>query len=149
MGPILFLDFDGVLHPTGGRATGVPFSQVPLLEALLREPRFAAVKIVVSSTWRETYSLGRLRQVFAPDMQDRVIDVTPALDDYDGPHQRHAEICAWLKAHPEVTRWTVLDDHVHGFPRHWHGHVVFTDSHLGLVASDIAALRARLVAHGA
>jgi len=50
---VLFLDFDGVLHPQGGGAAGPRFSQLPLLEAWLREPDHARVGIVISSTWRE------------------------------------------------------------------------------------------------
>jgi hypothetical protein len=148
MGSILFLDFDGVLHPVGGNADGNPFGQLPLLEALLREPALAEVKIVVSSTWREAYSMARLRQIFAPDMRGRVIDVTPSVDDYDGPHRRCWEIRAWLALHPEVEHWTVLDDNVSGFPRDWHPHAVFTDSYRGLVRHDIARLRTHLAGDG-
>ena len=51
---ILFLDFDGVLHPEGEDHIfkgGVDFCFLPRLEALLRE--FPQVKIVISSSWRE------------------------------------------------------------------------------------------------
>ena len=141
---ILFLDFDGVTHPIGGNADGTPFGQLPLLEALLREPDFARVSIVISSTWREAFSLARLRQRFAPDMRDRIIGVTPEVDDYDGPHRRCWEIRAWLALHPEVARWTVLDDMVEGFPAAWQEHVVFTDGASGLVEADLPRLRAHL-----
>ena len=77
MDPVLFLDFDGVLHPVGGNATGVPFSQVPMLEALLREARFSVVRIVISSTWARGVSLRRLRRIFSADIGRRIIDITP------------------------------------------------------------------------
>ena len=93
---ILFLDFDGGLHPSGMQASKEPFTRLPLLEAMLREPRCAALEMLVSSTWREAYSQPRLRSVFAPDMRERVVDITPTLDDYDGPHARYLEIRAWL-----------------------------------------------------
>jgi hypothetical protein len=51
---ILFLDFDGVLHPEGEAHIhdgGADFCFLPRLEALLRE--FPEVKIVISSAWRE------------------------------------------------------------------------------------------------
>jgi len=57
---ILFLDFDGVLHPMN-RATGV-FSLLPHFEQVMRD--YPGVDIVVSSTWRETYSIEELRSVF-------------------------------------------------------------------------------------
>ena len=141
---ILFLDFDGVLHPTGVDDLKQPFCRLPLLEAMLREPRYAAVEIVVSSTWREVYSLPRLRSVFAPDMRNRVVDITPTLDDYDGPYARCLEIKAWLALHPEVERYVALDDMVSGFPERWHRNVVFTDGATGLCESDLPALRAML-----
>jgi hypothetical protein len=142
---ILFLDFDGVTHPTGGNAEGRPFGQLPLLEALLREPEFERVNIVISSTWREAFSISRLRHRFAPDMRARVISVTPVVDDYEGPHRRAWEIRAWLALHPEVTRWTVLDDMVEGFPADWREHVVFTHGDTGLVQADLPRLRAHLL----
>lgn len=141
---VLFLDFDGVLHPVGVHAAGVPFAKVPLLEAMLREPRCAAIQIVVSSTWREAYSLTRLRSVFAPDLRARVIDVTPTLDDYDGPYARCFEIKAWLALHPQVERFVALDDMLSGFPAEWHHHVVFTDGSTGLRETDLDAARKSL-----
>ena len=144
MQSIVFLDFDGVLHPVGGNASGTPFGRLPLLEAMLREPRCAAVAIVVSSTWREAYSLNRLRSVFAADLRARVIDVTPTLDDYDGPYARWQEIRAWLALHPEVERYAALDDMLSGFPEQWQRNVVFTDGSVGLREVDLLALRALL-----
>ena len=141
---ILFLDFDGVLHPSGVQASNEPFTRLPLLEAMLREPRCAALEMLVSSTWREAYSQPRLRSVFAPDMRERVVDITPTLDDYDGPHARYLEIRAWLALHPEVERHAALDDMVSGFPLEWHRHVVFTNGASGLCESDLLALRAML-----
>lgn len=144
MHSVLFLDFDGVLHPTGGNASGAPFGRLPLLEAMLRETRCAAVRIVVSSTWREAYSLSRLRSVFAPDLRARVIDVTPTLDDYDGAYARWHEIRAWLALHPEVERYAALDDMVSGFPVEQHRHVAFTDGSTGLREADLVAVRKML-----
>lgn len=52
-GPVLMLDFDGVLHPFAGN--DIPdFARLPLLEEAL----FGLdCKIVISSTWRERYQL--------------------------------------------------------------------------------------------
>lgn len=141
MQAILFLDFDGVLHPIGGNASGVPFGRLPLLEAMLREAPSSALRIVVSSTWREAYSQARLRSLFSADLRDRVIDVTPTLDDYDPGYTRWQEISAWLAAHPAVERYAALDDIVSGFPAHWHRNVVFTDGSRGLQEHDLVAVR--------
>lgn len=140
---ILFLDFDGVLHPVGGVPSRQRLARLPLLEALLREPALQEVGIVISSTWRVAYSMAQLRSGFAPDMRARVFDRTPQLDGYV-PHTRHAEISAWLEVHPEVRHWIALDDDVRGFPASAHVNAVFTAPDTGLVAGDITVLRTRL-----
>lgn len=71
---LIFLDFDGVLHPKG--AGGQHFTRLPLLEAFLREPDMVKIKLVISSTWRQAYGLAKLRQFFAPDIGARIIGVT-------------------------------------------------------------------------
>ncbi|WP_205895069.1 HAD domain-containing protein [Metapseudomonas otitidis] len=55
---ILFLDFDGVLHPEyDGQATpaDVVFCHLPRFEAVMRD--HPEVEIVISSTWREQFPL--------------------------------------------------------------------------------------------
>lgn len=140
---ILFLDFDGVLHPVGGVPAKQRLARLPLLEELLREPALREVGIVISSTWRVAYSMAQLRSVFAPDIRMRVFDRTPQLDGYVA-HARHAEISAWLALHPEVRHWIAVDDDVRGFPGAAHGHAVFTAADTGLCTADIGMLRTRL-----
>lgn len=139
---ILFLDFDGVLHPAGGAAADERFSRLPLLEALLREPEFQQVAVVIASTWREAYSLTSLARYFAEDIRPRIIGVTPTLeDDNDDEFLRYREIRAWLNHHPEVQRWAVLDDAVDEFPPGKRASVVFTRPLVGLQGDGIEALR--------
>ena len=141
---ILFLDFDGVLHPAGARRNTGDLERLPLLENLLREPAHAAVRIVISSTWREAYSLERLRALFSADIQSRVVGVTPVLDEYDSDYNRYEEIKAWLDAHPRIERWVALDDDVEGFPSHRRSKVVFTKSGVGLSEESVVLLRQAL-----
>lgn len=104
---ILFLDFDGVLHPFE-RPNGV-FSLLPDFERVMRE--LGDVDIVISSTWREAHTLDELRSLFSPDMQERIIDVTPVFSDPDHPYIREAEIAAWLReAGREDETWAAIDD---------------------------------------
>jgi hypothetical protein len=152
---ILFLDYDGVLHPVGGSAAVLPGAsrpgrylvRLPLLEELLREPGMEQVGIVISSTWRVAYKLAQLRGQFAPDLRARVVGVTPQLNRYATRHPRHEEITAWLADHAEVRAWVAVDDDVRGFPEA-HAHLVATDSRTGLSSRDTDvlrdALRARL-----
>ena len=55
--PILFLDFDGVLHPASAYATA-PFSRATLLDEALAG---VEVQLVVSSSWRFHHSLEAIR----------------------------------------------------------------------------------------
>ncbi len=138
---VLFLDFDGVLHPRGGAAAGERFSKRPFLEALLRESCLQHVVIVISSTWREAYSLKSLVGVFSEDIQPRVIGATPILDDSATDYLRYREIREWLNKHPVISRWVALDDAVEDFPHGRRMNVVFTDPDVGLEQEAINSLR--------
>jgi hypothetical protein len=75
---ILFLDFDGVLHPEGEDHVlngGADFCFLPRLEALLRE--FPQVKIVISSSWREQLLYKTLLKPFSSDIRARILGATP------------------------------------------------------------------------
>ena len=102
---ILFLDFDGVTHPEP-YAPEAAFTQLPLIESVVRER--VNVAIVVSSSWRESHSLDELRDFFAPDIQSRVVGVTPDMwDQALAPaYVRERECLAWLQiAQPVHAGW--------------------------------------------
>ena len=109
---IIFLDFDGVLHPETSYRSKFLLCELPRLEAVLRD--FPQAHVVVSSSWRETRSLQDLQGLFSPDVAMRVVGVTPAWRDLDyivyGYH-RQAEIEAWLKINRSPwDKFVVLDD---------------------------------------
>lgn len=143
---VLFLDFDGVLHPRGGAMAGERFSKKSMLEGLLREPALLHILVVISSTWREAYPLKSLISIFSEDIQPRIIGAAPILNDIDSAYQRYREIKAWLSHHPEVSRWVALDDAAGDFPQGRGLSGVFTDPDVGLENSDIDSLR-RLLVH--
>lgn len=104
---ILFLDFDGVLHPLA-RPHG-PFTRVPEFERLMRG--YPAVEIVISSSWREGYKLEQLRAIFSDDIAGRIIGLTPVLQPCDHKHVREAEIQLWLRSNDRVSEgWVAVDD---------------------------------------
>lgn len=111
---ILFLDFDGVLHPEPCFDSGRLFCFLPRLENILRD--FTDVEIVISSTWRETRSLDTLRDFFHPDIRHRIIGVTPKWSEHSElfdviGYQRQTEVEAWLRASSEPwARWLAIDD---------------------------------------
>jgi hypothetical protein len=127
---VLFLDFDGVLHP---RTSGT-MRLAPLLEAFLRcSPN---VSVVISSSWRALYSLEELRTWFSDDVQHRFLSCTPRLPDGAGSRQR--EIEKWLSSNP-AHRWAALDDEAGLFDKDcpW---LVLTEAATGVTAADLETL---------
>ena len=112
---ILFLDFDGVLHPFLTRSGPDAFCYTPRLERVLRE--FPAVQIVIASTQREAVPLAFLVQRFSPDIAVRIVGATPILEIHDAGDvagSRHREILAYLRG--SGADWLALDDDASLFP---------------------------------
>lgn len=116
---ILALDFDGVLHPRVTTAEPL-FCRVPLLECWLRT--HAEVRVVISSSWRESQSLDSMQERFSDDIRSRLVDVTPFAHRLLGPawartpaemqaarYARQYEIEAWC-ADTGYRDWIALDD---------------------------------------
>jgi hypothetical protein len=116
MHPILFLDIDGVLVPDGEDIHHHPQFHPRCVNALksilIAVPN---LRIVFCTTWRLTRHVNRLHEQWNANglPGDLPIDGTPDLrEDLNTPrlYRRGHEIKAWLDAHPNVTRWVVLDD---------------------------------------
>jgi hypothetical protein len=111
---ILFLDFDGVLHPRPGTASAELFASLGLLEDVLRQ--VPHVEVVISSSWRERHTFDEMQQYFPDDLRDRIIGVTPLpplenVPDHLRDYPRHAECIAWLAQHrPAGVPWLAIDD---------------------------------------
>lgn len=115
---ILFLDFDGVLHPFPMPTDPAQlFCNLPRLEAVLRD--FPDVQIVISSSWREDRSLAELASLFSPDITSRVIGVLPVIEIgslTDVAAVRYREIERFLEALDDPAQWIALDDDTALFP---------------------------------
>lgn len=112
---VVFLDFDGVLHPMPSWQHEV-LQQMPVLADVLRQ--FPGVEVVISSSWREHYSLEEMKEFFAEDIRHLVVGVTPVLRQGDAstPFERQREIEAWLQANRSGGRpWLAIDDWAEGF----------------------------------
>lgn len=106
---ILFLDCDGVLNCqqtfVDHRKTVDPLDlqMVKRVQKIVKE---TGCKVVMSSTWRRhdeaRESVNKLIPLFG---------VTPSVAVYRGK-----EIQAWLKEHPEVTKYVCLDDDSDFYP---------------------------------
>lgn len=130
---ILFLDFDGVLHPEGV-GEDLHFVHLTNLEAVLRE--FPSVQVVVSSAWRLDMPLEELQQKFSQDIRARVIGVTPTLPYLEAKYgQRQRECELWLRetypAGVATPRWLALDDRESYFDRGCPNLVLLPHVHFG------------------
>jgi hypothetical protein len=105
---VLFLDFDGVLNSASTMKHGVHLcnKRVVMLSELCKE---LDLNVVISSSWRILYSLSELKEMLHRTGfggRRRIIDVT---NEHNTGH-RGIEIKIWLTAHPEVTKYAIIDD---------------------------------------
>lgn len=117
---ILFLDFDGVLHPWPCQPDET-FSATPRLLAVLLD--FPGVDVVVSSSWRLLMHTTAWRQV--PEaLRARIIGHTPEIRRREHGMSvaellplRHAEVLRYLAESGQPDRpWIALDDDARLFP---------------------------------
>lgn len=120
---ILFLDFDGVLHPI--QRSEPDFCRLELLWKILRA--CPGVEVVFSTSWREIYSPGAIIEFVTldggVDLVHRFIGSNPgtprARSTYVAGAQptRHAECERWLAENGQQHRaWLALDDIPEIFP---------------------------------
>ena len=116
---ILFLDFDGVLHPN--HQPGKLFTWVPRLAQWLDD--WPQVDVVISSSWRVLHPQDEMVELLGPVVGSRVVGCTPCVqqgrDDNVYPaakttvlnSERQAQVEAWMAAswNPERA-WVALDD---------------------------------------
>lgn len=145
---ILFLDFDGVLHPQYEDQpvpADVAFCHLARFESIMRD--FPQVEIVISSTWREQFSLDELRAWFSADVAVRITDTTLLQKQLASPRMvelREWEIVTWLTTHGRQDEsWIALDDSAWQF-KHHRDHLVTCTGYVGLDASAESRLRTAL-----
>lgn len=157
---ILFLDFDGVLHPEKDAFFQRDLlTRLPLVEDVLRE--FPHVEIVISSAWRlswkdEDVAVSRLRKHFSNDIAARVVGVTPHFINLDPKaaidgvqyYERHWECDAWMRSNrPAGTPWMALDDRAYWF-RPLCPNLMELQADVAFTAGHVAEFRRRLEALG-
>jgi hypothetical protein len=107
---VIFLDVDGVLVTHRSVAACEDHQKINHFDAgcvsnLRRLIVTTGAKVVISSTWRR-FHCSTLTAAFKKFNLPSHIGITPFLDG----KQRGYEIDAWLKEHPEVTDYVILDD---------------------------------------
>jgi hypothetical protein len=107
---VVYLDFDGVLHPSTPK-DGELFSRAHLLEPLFVN---STASIIISSSWRFTHSIEQLKSKLPASLASRVVEVTgPAVI---GKHARYQEIISHAYSCDVVIMWRALDDSHWEFP---------------------------------
>jgi len=163
-GQVLFLDFDGVLHPKsvffqyrrGPFLLNAPghrlFEHAELLEQVLSP--YPNICIVLSTSWVRRYkgSIAKVARRLTPGLQARVVGATyhSCMDAVEfGAASRGMQV--WsdvLRRRPDA--WLALDDDFGDWPDWCRDNLVETDAVLGISAPAVLAeLRAKLAAmHG-
>lgn len=111
---VLFLDIDGVLHPSdyaprAGQKIELFQSARELDNALEIADPGHRMPIVICSDWRLDTSLQNLRAQFLAATARRIVGVTPDLLGAGG--SRATEVKAWMTLHAPQSEWLAIDDH--------------------------------------
>ncbi len=158
---ILFLDFDGVLHPARAvmgqhgpelAGDGSLFMWVePLTELLAERPH---VQIVLSTSWTRHLPFEQVRDFLPVPLRRRVIgstwhriqtdpDFSRGLQfSYWQDSTRYQQVKRWVNVH-HLRRWVAIDDEAEGWDEADRDKLVTTNNNLGLSAPSA---RVRLAA---
>ena len=155
---ILFLDFDGVLHPDAVyltrrgvelRAEGELFMWAPILEKLLAE--CPQIQVVLSTSWARNLGFREAKKRLPESVKVRVIGATWHSGEAKGwPDQikwdtlsRYEQIARYC-ARARVNDWLALDDDDRGWPDDQRHRLLYCDPNTGLAGLDYDATRAAL-----
>lgn len=147
--PVLFLDFDGVLHPSavrvapGGELTldsqyagHKLFENAQLLSALLHP--YPSVRLVLSTSWVLSFGYEAALTHLPAELRARAIGST-----FDrGRHGVHFssvargyQVVADAK-HRGLKDWVAIDDDARDWPRGYKHRLIETDKRLGLASPE-------------
>ncbi|WP_040653094.1 HAD domain-containing protein [Pseudogulbenkiania ferrooxidans] len=142
MPPILFLDFDGCLHPDAVflvnrepvlRSPGSQlFEHADLLSELLKP--YPRLQIVLCTAWVQTLGFGRAKGYLPRPLQERIIGST---------YEYCSDLYTWFELtrfdqimqyvrNKDIQAWLALDDDYHGWPVVFESHLISPDRNLGL-----------------
>ena len=158
-GPVLYLDYDGVLHPDTAyhsqargvylRGEGELFMHAPDLEQALAP--FPAVRIVLSTSWVCALRFSQARKRLPEGLQSRVVGSTfhgkhtSAWDRQTRYQQNYSDVARrnvganWLALDDDDERWAPQNRH----------HLVHVQGYTGLQPEDLDVLCRRLTELGA
>lgn len=124
---LIFLDFDGVLHPVNAMSDKW-FGRGRFLHDAIREHR-DTVRFVISSSVRLNHPIEQLQAAMPPSLGSLVVGVTPSLS--TGWYRRYMEITTFVAGYQECLDWRALDDNPNGYPENC-PQLILCDSSVGL-----------------
>ncbi|MBF8776288.1 HAD domain-containing protein [Pseudomonas fulva] len=151
---VLFLDFDGVLHPDAAfrtrrgielRAPGALMMHSGILYDILRD--YPRLKISLSTSWVRILGFAKARAALPPELQERAVSSTWHSDMRETAHEgydiftRYQQICGAV-TRSGITRWIALDDDPQFSWPERDTRLVRCDPHLGL-GSEFTQLELR------
>jgi hypothetical protein len=156
---VLFVDFDGVLHPEN-YTPETEFCFVKNFENAVRlVDSDRRLPIVISSTWRHHTTLEDIRLKFPPSLMEQVVGVTPYLrreeldliSDWEviggeesKSRHRQREVMQWLNAYAPGSKWLAIDDRPEYFHRQCEHLFIVPKASSGLTTEVTYDLIARL-----
>jgi hypothetical protein len=134
---ILFLDIDGVLHPTSCRSED-RFNRLPDLAKCLSKAR-SPLEIVISSSWRFHHAHREIFRRFPSEIRALIVGVTGP--PFIGKYSRYEEIQAYLLQRGHDFLWAALDDCAWEFPPEC-PELILCDGATGVTQKELSRLRA-------
>ena len=110
MHKVIFVDFDGVLHPTSATKDKY-FCNADKLAQVITGNK---CEIIISSSWRFFHSLSQIKKMLPNTLNERIIGITGHA--YIGKHARFNEIQIYLNSLGYDYDWIALDDSKFEFP---------------------------------
>lgn len=138
---LLFLDFDGVLHPESRQAE---LCCLDRLHDILRA--CPSAQVVITSTWRDELPLAALRQLIGNggEFDARILGSTPNLENEGCYGRRDLEIQRWMQDKGYVGEaWLAIDDQLELFGGNGKN-VYVVDGRQGLAENDVPSVIGRL-----
>ncbi len=132
----LFLDFDGVLHPTVATPKQL-FAKAPMLVEVIERWK---PWVVISSSWRFHFSLEEILSRLPESIAIQVHGKTGQA--HIGKHARWNEILDYSSRH-HAADWRALDDSAFEFPPDCQ-ELIRCDGAVGLTALEVARLESWL-----
>lgn len=132
---LIFLDFDGVLHPVDAAHDSQRF-RPESITLVNRIADYVDARIVLSTAWRMEGDLEKYNRWF----KNRVIGATPINPlDMGEKHPRYQEVLRYLRENQfQQVPWVAIDDKASHFPPH--SPAFITNGQKGLTEGNAAVI---------